>query len=106
MSFLRDLAFVAIFTARPFFSLGWVSHSQRSVPRPFSLVRTRDNASIINVIAARPRDAPRIVCEWRGRIEKRPYTNSMCTQYTSNEVWPSWINGLNPHVPGPQRHHA
>ena len=38
------------------------------------------------VIMARPRLAWSAVLPRFGMIENRPYTNSMCTQYTSSEV--------------------
>jgi hypothetical protein len=41
-----------------------------------------------------------------GKIDNLPYTNSICTQYTSNDVLPNCPTGLNPTCPHPHRHHA
>src|SRR5215831_5461602 len=56
---------------------------------PFACVRTYANATIAAVIANNPRDAPPIDCTLLGKIDTRPYTNSMCTQYTSNDACPN-----------------
>src|SRR5882762_5211035 len=88
------------------FSLGWQAQSQASMARPFSFVRTSESASIIKKMIPRPADAPRMVSACLGRMENRPYTSSMWTQYTSSEVCPNWTRGLNPHWPAPQRHHT
>jgi len=61
------------------------------VRRGRRIIRVRMNASsnIARKITSRPNDALPMPTECFGRIEKRPYTNSMCTQYTSNDAWPN-----------------
>ncbi len=56
---------------------------------PFACVRTYANATIANVITNNPTVAPPIDCTRLGNIEIRPYTNSMCTQYTNSDACPN-----------------
>ena len=51
-----------------------------SAPRPFNRVRRKASRSIARKIVSNPKDAVRMLWPCLGRIEKRPYTNSMCTQ--------------------------
>src|SRR5437016_4760571 len=41
-----------------------------------------------------------------GKIDNLPYTNSICTQYTSNDVRPNCSTGLNPACANPHLYHA
>ena len=58
-------------------------------PRRFHQVRNNDNPSIARKIIASPRVATSSLHFPFGKIESPPYTNSMCTQYTSSDVLPS-----------------
>src|ERR1022692_2825702 len=68
---------------------GLRNQARISVPCPFHRVRRKARASIERKITSNPTDAVRMLTLCLGRIETRPYTNSMWTQYTSREAWPS-----------------
>ena len=66
-----------------------ITPAPRPFIHPFVCVRMYASASMARKIVSNPRDAPRIPCACFGKIDTLPYTNSMCTQYTSKEACPN-----------------
>ena len=55
----------------------------------FQVVRKIDSNIMAAKITSNPAVAFAMLHCLLGRMDRRPYTNSMCTQYTSKEVFPS-----------------
>jgi hypothetical protein len=54
--------------------------ASNSALRPFRFVRKTDSSTMATQIARSPNDAVRMSTNRLGRMDSRPYTNSMCTQ--------------------------
>src|SRR6266436_4953054 len=77
-----SICFAGVFRheSHQFAAAGRRTQASISVPRPFSLVRNTDSRIIARQMVSRPNDAVRMSTECLGRLESRPYTNSIWTQ--------------------------